>query len=78
MYKFLAMRDLPKPLPTVFAIGRPGDVRLCMTHARFSQLIGRRGTRDIKSSRVWVVPDNQFVRGKNLRWTSAVHSRGAK
>lgn len=62
MYNFVALHDLPKPLPTVFAIGRDGDVSLCMTRARYSELLGQPGTRNMTSSRLWVVPDDRFVR----------------
>jgi hypothetical protein len=78
LYRFLALGDLPKPLPTVFAIGREGNTSLCMTRERFSQLLSKPGTRNIASSRVWVVPDERFVRSidesnspKRLRWEAS-------
>ncbi len=75
LYRFLALNDLPKPLPTVFAVGREGNISLCMTRARLSQLLGQPGARNIASSRVWVIPDERFIRSvnevnspKHLRW----------
>jgi hypothetical protein len=67
MYHFLALKDLPKLLPTVFAIGREGNVSLCMTQERFSQLLDQPGTRNLTSRRIWVVPDDRFVRTINTR-----------
>jgi hypothetical protein len=78
LYSFLALGDLPKPLPTVFVVGHEENISLCMTRDRFSQLLGKPGTRNIASSRVWVVPDKQFVRNinvvnspKHLRWEAS-------
>lgn len=62
LYRFLALQDLPKPLPQVFVAGDAGGVYLCLTRARFDKLRGRQGTRDIMSSRVWVVPNDHFAR----------------
>jgi hypothetical protein len=75
LYTFIALDDLPKPLPAVFVAGHDENISVCMTRERFSQLLGKPGTRNITSSRVWVVPDKQFVRSidennspKRLRW----------
>jgi len=62
LFRFVAQADLLKPVPNVFALGPEGDVSLCMTRRRYSQIIGKPGARNLTSSRLWVVPDEQFVR----------------
>jgi len=77
LFRFVAGGDLPKPLPDIFSVGWEGDLSLCMTRRRYAQLIGKPGTRKITTSRIWVVPDDRFVREINdqnhpqeLRWAS--------
>lgn len=62
LFCFVALLDLPSPIPDVFTIGNDDELRLCMRQERFSQILGQRGARKITSSRLWVVPDSQFVR----------------
>jgi hypothetical protein len=62
MYQFVALADLPQLLPTVFAIGRGNDLGLCMQEERYMQMVGEAGTRKITSRKIWVVPDDKFVR----------------
>ena len=78
LYRFLALNDLPTPPPAVFVVGREGNISLCVTRERFSQLLGKPGARNITSSRVWVVPDERFIRSidennspKALRWEAS-------
>lgn len=61
LFRFVALADLPNPVPDVFALGPEGDVSLCMTRRRYSQIIGKPGAQNITSSRLWVVSDEQFV-----------------
>lgn len=76
-FEFIARNDLSRPTPAVFTAGWPGDVSLIMTRRRYARMIGKRGMRNIRSSRLWVVPDDQFVRQidsrshpPELRWAA--------
>lgn len=62
LFRFIALLDLPNPIPDVFTIGSDGQLNLCMRQERFSQILGQRGARKITSSRLWVVADSKFVR----------------
>src|ERR1051325_130784 len=62
LFQFLALRDLPKPVPSVFVIGAGDDYKLCMTRYRYQELIGKKRTSNICSRQIWVVPDDNFVR----------------
>lgn len=63
---FLARSDLPAPLPGVFIVSRGPEIHLGMTAARWSELVGRPGTRGFASRRVGVVDDHKVIREPNL------------
>jgi hypothetical protein len=54
-YWYVAVDDLPDPLPTCFAVGHPSDPGLCFTRERWGEIVGRPGTRSVASSDVGVV-----------------------
>jgi hypothetical protein len=66
MSEFVAKSDLPKPLPGLFTIGSPPEIKLVATAERWQQLVGRRGTRGFKSHSLGVVPDRLVVRSPEL------------
>ncbi len=66
IHDFVAMSDLPKPLPSVFTIGPHYRLQLCMTAERWATLVGKPGTRGIVSQLVGVVPDDEVVREPEL------------
>lgn len=65
--EFVARRDVPDPLPSLFTIGHPPDVQLCVTAARWAELVGRKGTRGMTSRMLGVVDDDEVVRNVELQ-----------
>ncbi len=63
---FDAKSELPRPLPGVFPVGVPPEVRLCVTADRCQQLVGRKGTRGLVTTLLGVVPDDEVVRQPDL------------
>lgn len=64
---FVAREDLPEPLPSVFTIFTPGiGIQLCMTAARWAQLVGKRESKGLISSDVGVVDSLLVVRAPKL------------
>jgi hypothetical protein len=62
LFQFVALRDLPEPIPSVFVIGDEIECSLCMTRERYQKIIGKKGSKDIVSRQIWVVSDDKFVR----------------
>jgi hypothetical protein len=63
VYNFVALEDLPDPLPTVFVVAEPrGGLTFCMTRARYSELRDQPGTRGLIAAQMYVVPDGRFLR----------------
>lgn len=62
LFQFIARRDLPEKISGLFVIGDSKSVNLCMTRERYQKIVGKKGTKDIMSRQIWVVPDNRFVR----------------
>ena len=58
---FVAKRDLPKPMPSLFTIGDPPEIILCGTMARWRKLLGK-GVRGLGTRPLGVVPDSRLVR----------------
>jgi hypothetical protein len=54
-YWYVSATDLPDPLPTCFAVGGASGLSLGFTRGRWSEIVGRAGTRGIASSDVGVV-----------------------
>lgn len=63
---FIAKTDLPPSLSGVFTVGRPPEVELAATAARWEELVGKKGTRGFVSSLLGVVPDHEVVRHPDL------------
>jgi hypothetical protein len=55
IYQFVVFEDLPKPIPTVFALGHRGS-DLCMTAKRWQELRGKPGTKNLVASSIFVIP----------------------
>lgn len=66
MRSFVAASDLPRPLPGIFTVGRPPEVHLCATGARWRELVGKRGARGFVSRPLGVVRDREVVRRPEL------------
>lgn len=64
--RFVAAADLPDPLPSFFTIGSPPAVRMCVTGARWRELVGRKGARGCLSQRLGVASDADLVRRPDL------------
>lgn len=60
--QFIAKADLPEPLPSLFIIGSPWNLGLCITAERWKEFVGRKGTRGLLSRPLGVVPDKLVVR----------------
>ena len=54
---YVARTDLPEMLPSCMLIGNAAEPRLCFTRERWQELVGRPGTRAIKSNDVGVLAD---------------------
>jgi hypothetical protein len=52
---YVSAADLPDPLPSCFVVGRAPEFRLCFTPKRWEELVGRPGTRGLKSYEVGIV-----------------------
>ncbi len=66
IHDFVARKDLPKPLPGLFTVGQPPEVRLCATLARWQRLL-RSGVRGLTNRLLGVVPNNRVVRSPKLK-----------
>lgn len=64
MFNFIALKDIPKPIPSVFAVKDVlGEARLCMTKKRFQEILKRKKcSKGIISKKLWIVKDNKFIR----------------
>ena len=66
LYKFIALEDLLKPIPKIFIVGDDdGSIDLCLTSEKYNELIGRRGMKNICSSRIWIVKGHEIVRNND-------------
>jgi hypothetical protein len=63
---FIAASSLPGPLPGIFTVGRPPEVLLCATGARWRELVGKKGTRGFVSRPLGIVSDRELVRRPEL------------
>jgi hypothetical protein len=64
--EFVARDDLPCPLPSLFTIGTPPGVNLCVTGERWRARVGHKGTRGFVSQPLGVVPSREVVRNPEL------------
>jgi hypothetical protein len=55
IYTFLCADDLPAALPSCFQVGQAAALEFCMTKNRWSDLVGKSGTRRIMSRQVGIV-----------------------
>lgn len=63
MYNFVALEDLPNPLPSIFLIGdEHDDIDVCLTIDKYYELQNKAGMKNIYSKRIWIVPDEKVVR----------------
>jgi len=62
IHSFVAVSDLPQPLPGVFTVGVGPEVHLCATGARWRELVGKAGVRGFVSRPLGVVSDRELVR----------------
>lgn len=61
MNSFVAARALPNPLPTLFTVGVPPEIYVCVTGVRWRELVGKVGVRGFTSRPLGVVPDHEVV-----------------
>lgn len=59
--RVVAQADLPSPLPSLFTIGTLPEIELCLTAERWSELVGRTGTRQFVSSPVGVISNDRML-----------------
>lgn len=64
--EFVAAADLPASLPSVFTVGSFPEIQLCVTAARWRELVGSKGTRGFVTRPVGVTPDRETVRRPEL------------
>jgi hypothetical protein len=75
---FVAQSDLPDASIGLFTIGTFPEIKLAVTAARLSELLGRKGTRGFASSAVGVVSGNDVVRWPELpTFEERLRERGA-
>lgn len=65
-HRWISVADLPRPLPTCFTIGKDPRPHLCFTRARWEELVGRVGTRGLRSSEVGVVDPDRVESVRDL------------
>jgi len=53
--RFISASDLPSRVPSCFTVGTAAGPAVCFTEERWAALVGRRGTRGLRSSDVGVV-----------------------
>ena len=75
IHEFVAASDLPNPLPTMFVIGTPPELQLCVTAARWRELVGRKGTRGFTSRPLGVVSADRVIRDPELESLQAQQAR---
>jgi hypothetical protein len=75
---FVAQEDLPSPLPTMFTIGTPPELQLCVTAARWRELVGRKGTRGFTSRPLGVVSADRTIREPELESLQAQQVRSSR
>ena len=61
IYNFLALEDLPTPIPKVFSVGHRGAT-VCMTADHWQRLRGKTGTRNLVAERIYIIPKNKAQR----------------
>ena len=66
IHNFVAKRDLPSPLSGLFTIGKPPEVRLCATLARWRKLL-HTGLLGLTNRQLGVVANNLVVRSPKLK-----------
>lgn len=66
MHEFVAGDDLPTTSLGIFTVGTPPEVRLCMTGARWRELIGKIGVRGFASHPIGAVRHRNFTRRPEL------------
>lgn len=63
MFSFLALGDLPSPLPTVFVVEDEHQwLHLCLPRQRFDALRALTGARGLQSAQIYVAPDREVIR----------------
>jgi hypothetical protein len=65
-WSFVAADDLPDPVPPIFVVGIPPEVRQCITADRWRELMGRKGTRGFVSMPLGVAPARETIRRPDL------------
>jgi hypothetical protein len=78
MHDFIAAEDLPAPLPTMFPVGAPPEVQLCVTGARWKELVGRNGTRGFTSRPLGVVAADRVIREPELESLQTQQARSSR
>jgi hypothetical protein len=63
---FVCRRDLPRPIPSLFAVGSERDVNLCMPRKRWREILGHREARGIMSHNLGVVDEHECERTPEL------------
>jgi hypothetical protein len=66
IHSFVASSDLSPSLSGVFTVGVFPEIELAVTASRWSELLGRKGTRGFTSRPLGVVPDHEVVREPEL------------
>jgi hypothetical protein len=61
IYNFLALEDLPTPIPNVFSVGHRG-ANVCMIADHWQSLQGKAGTRNLVARRIYVIPNKKAQR----------------
>ncbi len=57
IYHYVSFSDLPRPLPSCFAVGSATNFRLCFARDRWLRLAGKPGTKGIVSNPIGVVDE---------------------
>jgi hypothetical protein len=61
IHEFLAKKDIDPSL-TCFVVTNGRSLDFCMTGERWRQLRGKRGTKNLVSSRIYIVPESEVIR----------------
>lgn len=62
----VADSDLPQPLPSLFTVGTPPEIYLCVTGERWRELLGKKGVRGFVSEALGIVSDQELIRHPDL------------
>jgi hypothetical protein len=75
---FVSVADLPGGDPSIFAVGRLPELKLCFAQSRWREILGEKGAKGMTSSAVGVVAEARADRSRPLRtWRDSVAEAAA-